>query len=220
WPSGSALATAAAASLPPAPGRGSTTTGWPHACCKCSAMMREKTSGLGPTTSLIGRLGKSCARTDKGQTTSTTVIVVIARIKLGRRARAENAAMVFFPQRAIFLLRATPSRGYLCQRMFNERQGQRSYGASTQTDPAGGHRQRCARPLARAVRQRGAQRQPRGDRPRHLHDRHLGLPALAGAHFQRPRRRQPAVSFRAPRGGWATAHRAISGEASWARPRA
>src|SRR5262249_55867210 len=60
-------------------------------------MMRENTSGLGPTTSLIGRLGKSCARMGSGsrEAASTTFIVVIARIKLGRRARAENAAMIF-----------------------------------------------------------------------------------------------------------------------------
>jgi hypothetical protein len=62
-------------------------------------MMRENTSGLGPTMSLIGRLGKSCACTGSGsrEAASATVIVVIARIKLGRRARAENAVMVFSP---------------------------------------------------------------------------------------------------------------------------
>src|SRR5262249_31105351 len=115
-------------------------------------MIRENTSGLGPTMSLIGRLGKSCARagSSNGYAPSTTAIVVIARAKLGRRSRAENAGMFFLPQRAIFLLGATPSRGYLCQARFNERQGQRGYGASTQTDPAGGHWQRCAGPLARA----------------------------------------------------------------------
>src|SRR5262249_59370081 len=62
-------------------------------------MMRENTSGLGPTMSLIGRLGKSCARTGSGDgyAASATAIVVIARIKLGRRARAEDAVMVFSP---------------------------------------------------------------------------------------------------------------------------
>src|SRR5262245_64354053 len=62
-------------------------------------MKQENTSVLGPTMSLIGRLGKSCARTGSGNryATSATAIVVIARIKLGRRARAEDAVMVFSP---------------------------------------------------------------------------------------------------------------------------
>src|SRR5262249_54720265 len=68
-------------------------------------MMRENTSGLGQTMSLIGRLGKSCARTGfgDGYAASTTVIVVIARIKLGRRACPENAVMVFSPAARDFL---------------------------------------------------------------------------------------------------------------------
>jgi hypothetical protein len=45
--------------------------------------------------SLIGRLGKSCARA--GTAANTAVIVIIARSKLGRRARAGNAVMVFSP---------------------------------------------------------------------------------------------------------------------------
>src|SRR5262249_17904354 len=68
-------------------------------------MMRENTLVLGPPTSLIGRLGKCCARTGTGsrEAASTTVIVVIARIKLGRSTRAENAAMVFSPAARDFL---------------------------------------------------------------------------------------------------------------------
>src|SRR5262249_10679875 len=68
-------------------------------------MKREDTSGLEPTTSLIGRQGKDCARTvtDNREAARTTVIVVIARIKLGRSTRAENAAMVFSPAARDFL---------------------------------------------------------------------------------------------------------------------
>jgi hypothetical protein len=54
WPSGAAVDTAVTASLPPAPGRGSTMTGWPQTCCRCSATIREKMSGLGPTMILTG----------------------------------------------------------------------------------------------------------------------------------------------------------------------
>jgi hypothetical protein len=37
WPSGGALATASAARIPLAPGRGSTITLWPQRCCSFSA---------------------------------------------------------------------------------------------------------------------------------------------------------------------------------------
>src|SRR5262249_56135601 len=76
-------------------------------------MMRAKTSGLGQTKRLIGRLGKSCARIGSGsrEAASTTVIVVIARLKLGRRARAEDAVMGIFSRSARFSCCARRRRG-------------------------------------------------------------------------------------------------------------
>src|SRR5262249_39729259 len=97
-------------------------------------MMRENTSGLGPTMSLIGRLGKSCAHAGSGNgcAPSTTAIVVIARAKLGRRSRAENAVMVFSPAARDFLaaryaVEALPMSGKV-------QRASRPNGASTQTD--------------------------------------------------------------------------------------
>jgi mannose-6-phosphate isomerase-like protein (cupin superfamily) len=63
--------------------------------------------------SLIGRLGKSCARTGigNGYAASATATVVITRIKLGRRARAEDAVMAFFSHSARFSCCALRRRG-------------------------------------------------------------------------------------------------------------
>ena len=45
YPSGSAAATTPAPRLPPAPGRSSTMTGWPHRFCSRSANSRATISG-------------------------------------------------------------------------------------------------------------------------------------------------------------------------------
>src|SRR5262249_44809025 len=76
-------------------------------------MMRENTSGLGPTTSLIGRGGKSWRRMGSGSREATSAT---ARIKLGRRARAENAAMVFSPAARDFLAARDAVEGLLMSR--------------------------------------------------------------------------------------------------------
>ena len=61
WPSGSARATASAPTLPPAPGRFSTTNGWPSARLSRSPTARASTSASPPgangATMRTGRLG-------------------------------------------------------------------------------------------------------------------------------------------------------------------
>src|SRR3954462_5320805 len=71
WPSGAALATYCAAMLELAPGRFSTTTGWPMFCETFAATRRVTPSapppGGKPTTQLIGLDGKlACARAPSG----------------------------------------------------------------------------------------------------------------------------------------------------------
>src|SRR5262245_22417629 len=65
WPSGSELATAAAAMLVPAPGLFSITTCWPQIRDSRSAVMRATVSvdppGAYGTTMRTGRAGQSCA---------------------------------------------------------------------------------------------------------------------------------------------------------------
>jgi hypothetical protein len=61
WPSGRARATAAEPTLPEAPERFSTTTGWPRDRCKGSATARARMSveppGAHGTTMVTGRVG-------------------------------------------------------------------------------------------------------------------------------------------------------------------
>ena len=63
WPSGTAFATAAVPVLPLAPGRFSTTNGWPSLACRRSATMRATLSGVEPavngTTTVTLRAGQS-----------------------------------------------------------------------------------------------------------------------------------------------------------------
>src|SRR5215212_6964807 len=79
WPSGAAFATASAPIVEPAPGRLSTTTGWPSALAKPSDITRATTSvkppGENGTTSVTGLLGYAvgvcvCADPDDIATTS------------------------------------------------------------------------------------------------------------------------------------------------------
>src|SRR5262249_14763017 len=147
-----------AASLPPAPGRGSTTTGWPHACCRCSPTMRENTSGLGPTMILIGRLGKvSAAAQAAGRSVS---------------ASARPATLAAHNSPKTLLPRRLPADMIIDECWMTTRRGESDGGS--QADPARGDRQRRAGTLVRAVRQRGSQRQSRRDQPRNLYDGSVG----------------------------------------------
>src|SRR5262245_12425137 len=65
WPSGSALATTSAPMFPPAPGRFSTTTGWPSVLASSSPTARARTSTSPPAGNgaimRMGFVGQVCA---------------------------------------------------------------------------------------------------------------------------------------------------------------
>ena len=69
-PSAALRRTATVAMLPPAPGRFSTTTGWPSTGVRAFASARARTSVAAPggkaTTMRTGRSGQECARTIAG----------------------------------------------------------------------------------------------------------------------------------------------------------
>ena len=84
YPSGRARATAAEPTLPEAPERFSTTTGWPRDRCKGSATARARMSveppGAQGTTMVTGRLGyRSCAWRETGAVEAPTATESAAR---------------------------------------------------------------------------------------------------------------------------------------------